>query len=285
MKLDSDQIKKKLLDVSYKERINSKRIYPLEDVLKEFGFKDLKEYIKTVCDVKTKLDEISYPTKQMFRLYISKNKIVKIDVNAVGLMFVMAEIAKISKNDEEKENAYKIAKVFSENAKMFYPEQRVVLRREYVYVTKQLRGMIKEISENNANLKSSLKKLYSTILNDYYFINDTYYLRLKKTNNPKGNYLDYITVSELNDLIEIQKEVIISLTKYPTDNHLYLANRLASEKRLAFCTHHAGVFPFEYKPHKFKPLRAYKEFYKLLAYYNLDPKSLRKDDDNLEKMH
>lgn len=282
--MNETEIKQKLLSLSYKERINGKRIYPLSDILKEFGFENIQNYVNDVCAVKVKLDNISYPTKQMFRLYLKKNKVEQIDVDAIGLMFVMAEISKTSKNPNIKTRAFEISKAICDAAKIFYPEKRVILRREYVYVTKELRGLVKQRceTENNAELKASLKKLYSTILSDYYFINDTYYLRMKKTGNPKGNYLDYITASELQDLIDIQKEVIDCIKNYPNDNPLYLANRLSSEKRLSFCTHHAGCFPFDYKPHTFKPARAYKEFNKLLKEYNLDAKSLKKDDDNLE---
>lgn len=283
--MNEQEIKNKLLEISYKEKINGKRIYPLSDFLKEFGFEKLESYVDDVCAVKVKLDKISYPTKQMFRIYLTKNKIEKVDVNAIGLMFVMAQISKTSKNSKEAKKAYEISKAICNAAKVFYPEKRVILRREYVYVTKELRGLVKQRceSELNADLKASLKKLYSTILSDYYYITDTYYLRMKKTGKPNGNYLDFITASELQDLIEIQKQVVHCLKNYPTENPLYLANRLASEKRLDFCTHHAGCFPFNYAPHTLKPARAYKEFNNLLKEYNLDAKSLKNDDDNLEK--
>lgn len=283
MVYSDEEIKEKLKGIGYRELINNKKIYPFSEVLKTFNLGEVKDYVKDVCNAKIKLDKISYPTKQMFRVYLRGNKVENFDMNVIGLMFTMAEIAKNCNDKQKQQLAFQISKTICNAAKIFYPEQRVILRREYVYVTKKLRGLVKDMCENNANLKYNLRKLYSTILGDYYFINDTYYLRLKKTNNPKGNYLDYITVSELQDLIDIQKEVIKSIQKYPSDNHLYLANRLASEKRLNFCTHHAGCFPFEYVPHTFKPARAYTEFNKLLKSYGLDAKSLKKDDDNLEK--
>lgn len=284
MGFSEEEIKKRLVTLSYKELLNGKKIYPLSDVLKEFKLGNIDDYVEDVCNVKLKLDKISYPTKQMFRVYIKNNKICAIDLNAIGLMFVMAEISKTNRDAKLREKSFQISKTICNAAKIFYPEQRVILRREYVYVTKELRGLVKDLSENNANLKYQLKKLYSTILDDYYNINDTYYLRVKKTGNPKGNYLDNITASELKDLIDIQKEVIDCIKNYPNDNPLYLANRLASEKRLSFCTHHAGCFPYEYAPHTLKPNRAYKEFNNLLKEYGLDAKSLRKDEDNLQKV-
>ncbi len=282
MNYSEQQIKEKLVDVNYQDKLTGKRIYPFADVLKEFNLGDIQDYIGQICDVKLKLADISYPTKQMFRLYIDKNQIVKVDMNAIGVMFVMAEIAKTTTDPKKKKMAYEISKAIFGAAKIFYPEERVVLRKQYTFVTKALRSRIKELS-GNLTLKSDLTKLYSTIINDYYKVNDSYYLRMQKTNKTNGNYLDHITVTELQDLIDIQKQVIDYIKDYPTGSPIYFANKLANEKRLSFITRHAGVSPYDYCAHVLTPTKAYNEFNKLLKEYNLDAISLQKDEDNLQK--
>lgn len=283
MNFDEQQIKEKLVEINYQDKITGKRIYPFGDVLKAFGLGKIEDYLNQILEVKLKLGEISYPTKQMFRLYVDKNKIVKVDMNALGVMFVMAEIAKTAKDEKQKQMAYSISKAIFNAAKIFYPEERVILRRQYTFITKELRSSIKELSQKQDNLKSDLSILYSVILGDYYFVTDSYYLRMQKTGLSRGDYLNHITVTELSDLIDIQKQIVDYIKEYPGNNPLYLANKLANEKRLQFITRHGGVSPYNYAPHKLTPTKAYKEFNKLLVEYNLVEAKKQKNEKGLQK--
>ncbi|MGN1207876.1 MAG: hypothetical protein ACI4TI_00205, partial [Christensenellales bacterium] len=206
------------------------------------------------------------------------------DLSSIGIIFVMAEISKTRKNKEMASVFHKISRAVFERAKIFYPEQREIFRREYVFVTKELRHLVKVACENsnNPDLKLELRKVYFSILSDYYSVSCTEDLQLKKTGKINGNYLDYITCSELNDLIEIQKEVVDFMKNHPDQSPLYLANRLANEKRMKFATNHGGCYPINYAPHTLTPKQAYAKFKKVLEEYGLDALSLKKDDDNLK---
>lgn len=284
MELSNEQIIKKLVSVSYQDFITNKWVYPLDAIIKEFNLGDVKDYVDYADDVKDKLNRISYPGKQVVRLYKEKGVLKNADLSSIGIIFVMAEISKTRKNKEMASFFHKISRAVFERVKIFYPEQREIFRREYVFVTKELRHLVKVACENsnNPDLKLELRKVYFSILSDYYSVSCTEDLQLKKTGKINGNYLDYITCSELNDLIEIQKEVVDFMKNHPDQSPLYLANRLANEKRMKFATNHGGCYPINYAPHTLTPKQAYAKFKKVLEEYGLDALSLKKDDDNLK---
>ncbi len=284
--MNSEEIVKKLNSVAYQDLITKKWIYPLDAILKEFGFGDVKDYVYYADDVKDKLERISYPCKQVVKLYKNKaGDLVNADLSPIGIMFVMAEISKTRRDKKQAFAFFEIAKTIYDRVKIFYPEQREILRREYVYVTKELRHLVKVACDkaHNPDLKEELRKVYFTILSDYFSVTNTEDLRFKKTGKVNGNYLDYITCTEIWDLIEIQKEVIKFMKEKPLVSPLYYANKLANQKRILFTTYHAGCYPINYAPHTLTPKVAYKEFRNVLEEYGLDAKSLKNDYDNLKK--
>ncbi|MGN1208240.1 MAG: hypothetical protein ACI4TI_02105, partial [Christensenellales bacterium] len=72
MELSNEQIIKKLVSVSYQDLITNKWVYPLDAIIKEFNLGDVKDYVDYADDVKDKLNRISYPGKQVVRLYKEK---------------------------------------------------------------------------------------------------------------------------------------------------------------------------------------------------------------------
>ncbi len=278
MNLKDNEIIEKLRKLSYKDEINGKTYYVLNDIVKELDIATEPFAKWCAYNVMLKLKAISYPTAKSFMV---RNNGEIYDLSPVGLMFTVAEIAKQTQKEEYKPRARRIAQIIKDSQKVFYPEMRVILRKQYTFVTKEFRSRIKELISENASLKDQLRSLYSIIIKSYYSLKEAKSINVIKTGKETGNYLDYITCKELQDLIDVQQKVLERLDKNPKGRIEEYIHKLCSEKRMSFYTFYADCYPKQYCPHTLKPKKGYEKFIELLNEYELNAKNLNKDVDNL----
>ena len=278
-------IEKYLDSISYRNIRRNKHFYSLKDLLtdtKILGFNS-DEMFKCLETVKEKMSKISISSKFGFHYIYKDDKVQEIYLNEDCLMFVLCEMAKNIKEENKKDVAITFAKYLRKSKYLFLPEIRLLERNNYTETTKDFRSELKRFFNINDPyiLSSNISLVYHTILSQYYNVSNIEELNYIKNGSKTKNYLDYISAKELKDLTDIQK-AIISKINFKNINIFEVARIEARNKRIIFHSNYSGCFPDEYRAHHNKPLKMYKDFYKLLQEYHLDAKSLNLNEiDNL----
>ena len=283
LRIKPDDAKRIIEEHAITDLLKNKTFYSLTDFVKEYEICDDELVMKSAIKVREKLNSLSFPARYSFQIHITKDgKVKNIYANSLGLMLTLCEISKNIKDNLKAKFCTNLAQYIKMSTKIFYPEQRCLLRLEYTETTKNFRNKLNYILKNRygyGSISSEISLFYNEMIQGYYHKNKENINEIK-SGNYSNIYLDYISCRELKDLIEIHKAAINALDTSVGDAKI-ATRRKAEERRLNFYTHFAGQYPEEYRAHKLKPAKMLKEFDKVLKEYKLDSESV--NEFNLTK--
>jgi len=283
MKYSNEQINEKLKSICMQDMRTKKPFYSLKDVFKEFGLKNFEVGIIATTSIFKKMDDLSYPCKNNRQLKTTAAGIVEdVYLSPLGLMLVLATASQMLKDKNNQEVCMDIALLLKQDLTMFYPDRRFFYREEFKENFKLLSSRVKQIvdGDNYRSVSGHLSRLHYTIISEYYGVSDLNTITYEKTGTFNKNYLDYISLRELKDLSEIQRNIIKEIEKNPGVDFISLARYEATEKRRNFFFNYAGKYPLEYRAHSNTPKKMILQYDKLLKELNLVPNTKSKTNNN-----
>lgn len=277
MDYNEKEVRQKLQSLCYFNQRTKKSFYSAREIFKEFKLHNFSLFVESIEEIKKQLNEISYPTKQLFQFITDSNGFIEdIYLNPVGVTFACASFSKNSTEISEKVKSYYIAKMLRNYQQILYPDSRILAREEYKETTKAFRSKIKQIVGDNADksLKSYYREIYTAIVKEYYSNSSVDAVSKAKAGNPNKQYLDYISLKELYDLKQIQQNMLEILIEKPKTNIVALAQKLAKEQKQQFISLYSHT-PFSHPAHTNTPVQMYKQFGELLKEYKIDNETLK----------
>lgn len=268
----TDQI---LEELTYSSKKNGKKFVVLSEVNTVLNPTDKVALLNSLKEIIADFDNLSYPANYMYQFICKEGKVVDCNLSREALMFLMANYSAKETDKHKSKIAMDLAMELKDKIKRFYCIKRALLRKEFTEQTKTLRSMIKNDSNHNYfdNFQTRIMKMYTSVLSGYYGETETKVLSYLKAKNDKANYLDYISLKELSDLIDVQSKLIVLVENNPNANFENWGYTYAKEKKQEFINEY-GKAPIDYPAHKNTPKKMLSDFNKLCKKYFIEDKNL-----------